>query len=219
MSSRRNKKRACLALATLAAVIASSVKRAEPASDQGLIFPYFAGNGEDGLHLAWSEDGLEWTTLRAGGSCLAATVGGDRLMRDPSIVQGPDGTFHMVWTSSWTDRIIGYAHSKNLIEWSPQRAIPVMMHEPKARNSWAPELFFDRASGEFWIIWSTTIPGQFARTVSSKDLKTWTDVTDRLRFPKGARHGTVLKVSRNVLDILRAHFDGPAARPSGELPR
>ena len=67
----------------------------------------------------------------------------DRLMRDPSICQAPDGTFHMVWTSSWTDRIIGYASSPDLIHWSEQRSIPVMMHEPAAHNCWAPELFYD----------------------------------------------------------------------------
>ena len=55
-------------------------------------------------------------------------------MRDPSICQAPDGTFHMVWTSSWTDRIIGYASSRDLIHWSEQQAIPVMMHEPEAHN-------------------------------------------------------------------------------------
>lgn len=36
-------------------------------------------------------------------------------MRDPSICQGPDGIYHLVWTSSWTDRIIGYASSRDLI--------------------------------------------------------------------------------------------------------
>ena len=63
-------------------------------------------------------------------------VGKDKLMRDPSICQVPDGTFHMVWTSSWTDRIIGYASSRDLVHWSEQRAIPVMMHEPTAHNCW-----------------------------------------------------------------------------------
>ena len=26
------------------------------------LFSYFKGNGEDGLHLAYSNDGLKWTT-------------------------------------------------------------------------------------------------------------------------------------------------------------
>lgn len=28
------------------------------------VFSYFKGNGEDGLHLAVSEDGLSWKTLK-----------------------------------------------------------------------------------------------------------------------------------------------------------
>ena len=78
-------------------------------------------------------------------------------MRDPSICQAPDGTFHMVWTSSWTDRIIGYASSPDLIHWSEQRSIPVMMHEPAAHNCWAPELFMMNLR-KLIIFLATTIP-------------------------------------------------------------
>ena len=123
------------------------------------LFSYFVGQS-DGLHLAYSYDGLQWTALNDGRSMLTPTVGNDRLMRDPSIVQGPDGTFHMVWTSSWNDQIIGYASSRDLIHWSEQRAIPVMKHEPQALNAWAPELFYDEPSHTYYIYWATTIPGR-----------------------------------------------------------
>ena len=33
------------------------------ASVDALLFTSFRHNGEDGLHLAWSEDGLKWTAL------------------------------------------------------------------------------------------------------------------------------------------------------------
>lgn len=130
------------------------------AQSKAYIFSYFMGNGEDGLYLAYSYDGLQWKTLNEGRSMLLPTVGKDKLMRDPSICEGPDGTFHMVWTSSWTDRMIGYAFSKDLINWSEQQAIPVMMHEPDAKNCWAPELFYDDASQTYYIFWATTIPGR-----------------------------------------------------------
>ena len=88
------------------------------AGDTAYLFSYFINDSRDGLHLAYSLDGLTWTPLNHGKSFLIPTVGKDRLMRDPSICQAPDGTFHMVWTSSWTDRIIGYASSPDLIHWS-----------------------------------------------------------------------------------------------------
>ncbi len=143
------------------------------ASAQGksYLFSYFTGNSEDGLHLAYSNDGLKWTTLKNGKSFLSATVGKDKLMRDPSVCQAPDGTFHMVWTSSWTDRIIGYASSKDLIHWSEQKAIPVMMHEPTAHNCWAPELFYDKPSKSFYIFWATTIPGRHKEVSTSASEK------------------------------------------------
>ena len=112
-----------------------------------------------GLHLAYSYDGYTWTDL--GGSFLAPKVGVSVLMRDPCIKRAPDGTFHMVWTSGWEEKGIGYACSKDLIHWSEQKYIEVMKHEPEAQNTWAPELFYDEASKQYIIYWATTIPNRF----------------------------------------------------------
>jgi hypothetical protein len=56
-------------------------------------------------------------------SFLRPTVSKDKLMRDPCILKGPDGYFHMVWTVSWNDLGIGYARSKDLVHWSEQQFI------------------------------------------------------------------------------------------------
>ncbi len=128
------------------------------------LFSYFIGNGNDGLHLAYSHDGLTWTAMNDGQSILTPQVGRDKLMRDPCIITGPDGKFHMVWTVSWNERGIGYASSPDLIHWSEQRYIPVMEHEPKAENCWAPELFYDAARQQYLIFWATTVPGRFPET-------------------------------------------------------
>ena len=134
------------------------------------LFSYFVGQN-DGLHLAYSFDGLTWTALNEGRSLLTPTLGKDKLMRDPSILQAPDGTFHMVWTTGWTDRIIGYASSDDLIHWSEQQAIPVMMHEPTAHNCWAPELLYDDTSNTYYIFWATTIPGRHKEVATSESEK------------------------------------------------
>lgn len=141
------------------------------AGETAYLFSYFINDSKDGLHLAYSYDGLNWTPLNGGRSFLAPSVGKDKLMRDPSICQAPDGTFHMVWTSSWTDRIIGYASSRDLIHWSEQQAIPVMMHEPEAHNCWAPELFYDEPSETYYIFWATTIPGRHKEVPTSESEK------------------------------------------------
>jgi len=90
-------------------------------------------------------------------------------MRDPCICRGPDGIFHMVWTSSWREKGIGIAHSKDLNKWSEQKYIPVMEHEPTAMNCWAPEIFYDSTSKKYLIYWSTTIPGRFPSTENRGD--------------------------------------------------
>lgn len=149
-------------------LLAISCRSAVPDGEPEYLFSYFLGNGQDGLHLAHSTDGLHWTALNDGQSLLTPTVGKDRLMRDPCIIQGPDGTFHMVWTTGWWDKHIGYASSRDLMHWSRQKKIPVMEHEPTARNSWAPEVFYDDVNEEFLIFWATTIPGRHSEVAESE---------------------------------------------------
>lgn len=132
------------------------------------LFSYFKNNGQDGLHLASSTDGLKWSALNNDSSFLKPAVGKDKLMRDPSIVQDDKGTFHMVWTSGWWDQGIGYASSTDLKHWSAQRNIPVMKSFPGAKNAWAPELFYDQKQKIFYIFWASTVPGMFS-DVSTSD--------------------------------------------------
>jgi len=275
--------------------------------DSAFIFSYFKGNGEDGLHLAYSEDGLKWSALKGDQSFLTPELSPDKLMRDPCIIKGGDGLYHMVWTTS-----------KDLINWSEQQYIPVMEHEPHARNTWAPEITYDPSTKQYMIYWATTITGEFPETqveadngynhrmyytltkdfkdftetmllyepgfncidatiqkngskwmmlikdetrepaeknlklayaddlegpyseasekitgdywaegptviknngewyvyfdrymdnhfgvIKSKDLKSWTDVSDQLQFPEGIRHGTILRISNKELNKLK----------------
>jgi hypothetical protein len=137
--------------------------------DKVYLFSYFKGNGEDGLHLAYSRNGLNFTALKGGESFLKPVVGVSKLMRDPCIIRTSDGTFHMVWTAGWTERGIGYASSRDLVSWSEQKYIMVMDKEPTARNTWAPEISYDRKNKQFLIIWATTIPGRFPETEKAGD--------------------------------------------------
>jgi len=139
--------------------------------DSVYLFSYFNNNGKDGLHLAYSHDGYSWTPLNNDSSLLKPTVAKDKLMRDPCIIRGADGRFHMVWTVSWNDRGIGYASSSDLVHWSEQQFIPVMAAEPGARNCWAPEITYDAKSKEYMIYWATTIPGRFLQGDTAGDDK------------------------------------------------
>jgi hypothetical protein len=128
------------------------------------LYSSFHEPATDGLRFLYSKDGYHWTD--AGKTFLKPAIGNQQVMRDPSIVQGPDGTFHFVWTSSWRgDKGFGHASSKDLVHWSEQRFISVMDKEPSTVNVWAPELFYDDESKQFVIIWASCIPGRFDRGI------------------------------------------------------
>ena len=153
----------------LAMLLLQNHAAATQPKDEVLLFSFFRGNGEAGLYLAWSEDGLQWEEIQPNHVWLAPQVGESVLMRDPCILTGPDGTYHLVWTPGWHERGIGHATSRDLIQWSEQQYIPVMAHEPDARNAWAPEAFYDAERGQFLVFWAATIPGRFAETLGQGD--------------------------------------------------
>lgn len=303
-----------LLLVALLALVSLPLTAAESTA---YLFAYFVKNGEDGLHLAVSKDGYTFEALNDGHSFLTPQVGESKLMRDPCLLRAPDGTFHLVWTTAWEGKTIGYAFSSDLIHWSEQKALPVMAQEPGARNCWAPEIAYDEARQDFLIFWATTITGKYTETlvaeekgynhriyatttrdfatftptrlfyepgfnvidatllnanqrfylivkdetrvpvkknlrfasasdiegpftdlsapftrdwvegptaikvgdsyvvyydcyrekhygaVRSRDLKTWEDITDKIKFPSGARHGTVIEVPASLIATLR----------------
>jgi hypothetical protein len=311
----------CLATTALRSIADDAPRPATTSTATVYLFTYFTGNGEDGLHLAVSEDGYKFEPLNGGKSFLTPQVGESKLMRDPCVTRGPDGTFHMVWTTAWQGKTIGYASSKDLVHWSEQRAIPVMANEPDTMNCWAPEIAYDETAKDFVIFWASTVTGRFPETLPtlehgynhriyftrtadfqtfapakvlynpgfgvidatylkdrdgklhlivkdetakptpmkhlriapaesltgpfgelaptftktwvegptatrvgddyivyfdcyrdhrygamrSRDLKTWEDVSDRISFPKGARHGTTIEIPRELIDAITTH--------------
>lgn len=196
------------------------------------LFTSFRRNGETGVFLAISSDGRKFEPLKNNQPWIKPEHPGG-LMRDPWIAQGPDGTWHMLWTWGWTRKEsngnlqLGYSSSKDLITWTTQRAIPVMQDEPTARNAWAPEAVYDPASKDWVIFWSTTIPGRFPTTetegdsgynhriysMTTKDWKTFTPVKlffdpgfnciDATIVKAGARWVMVFKDERKTPQVKR----------------
>ncbi|GGZ42353.1 hypothetical protein GCM10007049_39290 [Echinicola pacifica] len=195
-------------------------------SNEIYLFSYFMGNGEDGLHLAYSEDGLKWKALNDNKSVLTPTAGGDKLMRDPCIIRGGDGKFHMVWTVSWNEKGLGYASSEDLIHWSEQQFIPVMAHENEARNTWAPEIIYEEKKDQYMIFWSSTIPGRYPETQDSlenaynhrmyytltKDFKDFSDT--KLFYEPGFNviDGTIIKQGKEYIMFVKDETRTPAAK-------
>jgi len=155
-------------------------------SNKAYLFTSFHEPADKGLRMLYSYNGYHWNDLDT--VLLQPKVGNQKVMRDPSMVQAPDGTFHLVWTSSWRgDKGFGYASSKDLIHWSEEKFISVMDHEPTTVNVWAPELFYDDEQKQFIVIWASCIPGRFERGIeedsnnhrmyytTTKNFKTFSD--------------------------------------------
>lgn len=163
-------KQICLLLSLVFLISACKGKDApkeESSEKEVYMFTSFHEPATDGLHFLYSYDGYKWDSLP--GVFLKPEIGTQKIMRDPSIVQGPDGTFHLVWTTSWRgDLGFGYSSSKDLINWTPQKHIPVMAFDTTTVNVWAPELFYDDTNDDFLVVWASTIPYKFEKGIEDE---------------------------------------------------
>jgi hypothetical protein len=145
-----------LAIVFAAPVASQEPEAASSTEARGYLLPYFLGNGETGIYFAYSLDGFAFEWLNDGEVVLPVPDWGDEsLTRDPSILFH-DGRFHMVWTTGWRSRSIGYASSEDLLHWGEPRKIDIWGDFTQVLNTWAPELHWDPETGEYLIIWSST---------------------------------------------------------------
>lgn len=131
------------------------------------LFTSFHEPADAGLRFLYSEDGYHWDSIP--GIFLKPELGEQQLMRDPSIVKGPDNRFRLVWTTSWKgDLGFGYAESDDLIHWSQQKMIPAMQ-DTTAVNVWAPEIFYDDVEDRYMVVWASCVPGKFDNGMEEED--------------------------------------------------
>lgn len=223
------------ALVLLAAVVGGFVSAVAQENDPNAprsvyLFTSFEEPADAGLRFLLSHDGLNWS--RVPGVFLKPHVGG-KLMRDPSLVRGPDGWFHLVWTTAWRgDNGFGHSKSRDLVHWAPQQFVPVMQHEPTTVNVWAPEVYYDEPGERFIVCWASTIPGRYPDgeedrdnnhrmyATTTKDFKTFTktqlfcepgfSVIDAVIVPFKEQYKLVLKDNTRPVRALRlAESDSP----------
>lgn len=162
------KKEILFLLAFIFLVSCNSNKKTDQEEKEVYMFTSFREPATDGLKLLYSYDGYKWDSLP--GIFLKPDAGVQKLMRDPSIVSGPDGIFHLVWTCSWKgDPAFGYASSTDLVSWSEQQHVPIMAFDTTTVNVWAPELFYDDVNDDFIIVWASTIPFKFEKGIEAED--------------------------------------------------
>ena len=221
-----------------AADVESLKKKASDDTQNGSVYLFtsFRGNGEDGLYLLHSRDGLVWQEL--GGAFLKPQVGTAKLLQDPSILPGPDGKFHLVWaTGARGDRGFGYAVSEDLIDWSAQRFVE-LMSEQEAFDVVSPELFYDDTKKQFIITWASTLPNNYYQAfqedvqdnprlwyTTTPDFETFAaakpffkpgySVRDAVLFKHSERYALVHDDNRRMMQTLRVAFADAPLGPWG----
>lgn len=139
----------------------------------GYLFAYFKGEGyADGeqvyFALSKGNDPLRYMELNGGRPVLTSELG-ERGVRDPFIIRSPHGDqFYLIatdlkihenggWERSVTagSRSIMIWSSADLVHWSDQSMVEVAPSE--AGCAWAPEAFYDEASGDYYVYWASML--------------------------------------------------------------
>lgn len=151
---------------------------------------------DERLHYAHSEDGRQWTPLNGNRAIWSQSL------RDPFIARGPDGLFHLVATDASSRRTCLYARSRDLVQWSDVRSLPLMERIPRGfsqhvNNIWAPEWIYDRAASEYFVFWSSSFADSGWREsrlwcARSKDLVTFSEPSPLFDPPYSVIDGSLL---------------------------
>ncbi|MGR3932286.1 glycoside hydrolase family 43 protein [Streptomyces sp. BRA346] len=125
------------------------------------------------MYVYESPDALTYTLLKGPAFTPPA-----ELIRDPSIIKHTDGYYYIVYTTNWTGNTIGFARSRDRVNWTFVRnhTLPLAGVE----RTWAPEFFVD-ANGSVNIIVSldTTATADYIfrphlLTATNASLSSWT---------------------------------------------
>jgi beta-galactosidase GanA len=100
----------------------------------------FNATGENELSIFSSYDGATFTST-ASETYTPATG----LLRDPSIMQMPDGTYYVAYTTGWNGTTFGIAKSRDLKHWDHVADVDIGL--AGVTNVWAPEWFRDGDGG------------------------------------------------------------------------
>jgi GH43 family beta-xylosidase len=132
----------------------------------GYLFAHFATSDYEKINFGYSADGLHFSDLNAG-QPLLANLAGTLGVRDPSIIRAPEGDRYWIigtdlhaegtapggsWDQLNASQKIVVWQSEDLVNWTFNGDI--FAGFDKAGNVWAPEAYYDDASGQYYVYWA-----------------------------------------------------------------
>ena len=193
------------------------------------VFAYFAGDGAgEQIFLAASRDGLNWEELNNGEPVLKSELG-TKGLRDPYILRSPEGDkFYLVATdlsiaaANWDwggvqtngSQAVMVWESDDLVNWTNQRMC-VVSAQIEAGCTWAPEIFYDDATGEYMLFWASKVKADnYAKQriyyCKTRDFYTFTDPQIWIENKWGTIDTTVIKGDDNKYYRFSKNEDGGA---------
>lgn len=187
------------------------------------VMSYFGPNQDlpnDSLHLAYSTDGLHWTSLNGGQPVYQAptTIGGiagSGHIRDPFILRKNDGSFVYIatdWTLAVNDSNywnrpsprIFVADSADLITFSNPRflTLTTSLGSNTQPHAWAPEAYYDATRGQYAIVWSGNADRNRTYVSYTTDFNTLVSATPEVLFDPGYDEIDATITSYNGLNYL-----------------
>jgi hypothetical protein len=165
-------------------------------------------NGQDntGARLAFSSDstGVRWQKYNNEQAILRpiqVTGANDNRMRDPMIAyDSTNRRFNMIWTVSWTGKVIGWDTSSYLKAgtWGGQVGLPVSSSIANSQFSWAPEIYWDDIQNKWMIYWSVAVSGTNTRMyysmVDGSDFQTFSEPKELINTGYDLIDGSIIKV-------------------------
>lgn len=158
---------------------------------------YYPAGGNSGVFLSWSTDGYNFYPMNDGHPVFVPpefpgddgdnSDGYANLVRDPSIVYGSDGRFHLVFTSDIHSRSFGYAESPDLVHWTNVKLVQIWeTNTNSVGRTWAPEIYYDGDfSNAYVVAFSSDVGGDSLHIyfTTTTNFATWTEPQDLYRKP------------------------------------
>lgn len=191
----------------------------------GYFFTYFTGEGSstgEQIYFALSKgnDPLNWRELNEGKPILTSTLG-EKGVRDPFIIRSPEGDkFYMIATDlkingngnwgraqTWGSRSIMVWESNDLVNWTDQRMVEVAPEE--AGNTWAPEIMYDKTTGEYIVFWASRMFDDASHTGNAYQQMMYSKTRDFYTFTEPKVY---LDYGYSIIDTTMIEHDGKVYR-------
>ena len=205
-------------------------------------FTYFTGEGTatgEQVYFALSNgnDPLNWRELNNGKPVLTSTLG-EKGVRDPFIIRSPEGDkFYMIATDlkingngnwgraqTWGSRSIMVWESNDLVNWTDQRMVEVAPEE--AGNTWAPEIMYDKTTGEYIVFWASRMFDDASHTgdayqkmmySKTRDFYTFTEPQVYLDYGYSIIDTTMIEHEGKVYRFTKDEQNNGASAPFGKM--